>query len=193
MTGRLIYIMGPSGSGKDAVLLGLHALLGKDGYVAPRLVTRPAVCPERWSVPVSPAEFTRLEGGGGLAMAWRANGLAYGVRCDIDDRLAQGCDVLVNGSREYLHQARRRYPDLVPVLLSVDSALLRQRLTDRGRENSAQIGERLARNARFASLSCPADAMPVFVVDNSGAIDDAIRTLHVYLMRTRTRMAQSCG
>ena len=49
----------------------------------------------------------------------------------IDEWLAQGYDVLVNGSRGYLAQARRRYPDLLAVLLGVKPEVLRQRLLAR--------------------------------------------------------------
>ncbi|MGB6103650.1 MAG: phosphonate metabolism protein/1,5-bisphosphokinase (PRPP-forming) PhnN [Pusillimonas sp.] len=181
MAGRLIYLMGPSGAGKDAVLQGLHESMGSDSYLAPRLVTRPAMPGERRSVSVSPTEFAWLESSGRLAMAWRANGLAYGVPRQIDDMLAAGGDVLVNGSRAYLPEACRRYQTLLPVLLSVDGALLRQRLINRGRENTEQISARLARNARFASLRCPVGVNPVFVLDNSGAIGDAIAALQAYL------------
>lgn len=193
MAGRLIYVMGPSGSGKDTVLQGLHGLMGSEGYMAPRLVTRAANGNEPWAVPVSPEEFVRLERGGQMAMAWRAHGLAYGVLHDIDDKLAVGCDVLVNGSREYLPEACRRYPDLVPVLLTVDNTLLRRRLTDRGRESDARIGERLARNRRFTSMTCHAAGVPIFVLDNSGAANDAVRALYMYLMRGKSGQLPSCN
>src|SRR5690606_15278163 len=129
MSGRLIYIMGPSGAGKDAVLQGLMGVMDdKACYLAPRLVTRPAVHKDACSVSVSLLEFERLEADGSLALAWRAHGLAYGVPRQIDDRLQAGCDVLVNGSRAYLPEACKRYRDLLPVLLTVDSTLLHQRL-----------------------------------------------------------------
>lgn len=194
MTGRLVYIMGPSGAGKDAVLQGLIALMGDEAcYLAPRLVTRPAFEREAHSVSVSPAEFKQLEDQGGLALAWRAHGLAYGVPSVIDDRLKEGCDVLVNGSRGYLPQACRRYRNLLPVLLTVDSALLHQRLTGRGREGSAQINARLERNSQFAALPRHASANPVITVDNSGPIGQAIHMLYTHLTQTRSRQKDTCG
>src|SRR5690606_29165939 len=102
MAGRLIYLMGPSGSGKDTVLAGVSRLMGKRCHLAPRVVTRPPTATENGSAAVSFDEFARLEASGALAMSWQANGLAYGVRRDINDRLLEGCDVLVNGSRQYL-------------------------------------------------------------------------------------------
>lgn len=193
MAGRLIYLMGPSGAGKDTVLQGLSCLLGSRGYLAPRLVTREtdAAVPE--SVSVSLEEFQRLESAGKLAMAWRANGLAYGFMCDINNRLVQGCDVLINGSRAYLPEAQLRYADLVPVLLSVEPELLRQRLTARGRESAEQIQARLERNTQFASLDAAKNARSMVVIDNSGDADSAIQALYAYLTNGPALMLDAGG
>ena len=198
MKGRLIYIMGPSGSGKDTILQGLCRLMKQRAYLAPRVITRPATETERGAISVSDEEFLTLERSGALAMSWRANGLAYGVPEEIDRKLAAGSDVLVNGSRGYLAEARRRYPALVPVLVSVDEETLRRRLMVRGRETNEQIRARLDRNAQYADLSGyarPAAAnatriMPetrsardnaVILLDNSGPVEEAIRALYQYL------------
>ncbi len=179
MAGRLIYLMGPSGAGKDTVLLGLSSLLGSSAYLAPRVITRASTATEPASVSVTQAEFEYMESSGRLAMAWRANGLAYGVLRDINDRLVEGCDVLLNGSRAYLPEARRKYADLVPVLLNVEPELLRQRLHARGRENTHQILQRLQRNDRFERLQVG----PVLVIDNSRDADSTIQTLYAHLNR----------
>jgi ribose 1,5-bisphosphokinase len=181
MAGRLIYLMGPSGSGKDTVLQGVYSLMGNGCYLAPRVVTRPETDTESGSISVSASEFANLESCGLLAMAWEANGLAYGVLRDINDRLVAGCDVLVNGSRQYLPEARKRYQDLVPVLLCVDERQLIQRLHARGRESGDQIQARLARNAKFQELDDVHEEHDVTRIDNSGKIDDAIRALYEHL------------
>lgn len=183
MAGRLIYLMGPSGSGKDTILLGLSRLMGRKAYLAPRLITRPETSTERGAISVSDTEFLQLERAGRLAMSWRANGLAYGVQLDIDDRLASGLDVLVNGSRGYLAEARKRYGALVPVLLTVDDRTLHQRLSARGREDARQIRERLDRNAQYAGMSEAGGETGIMVVDNSGTPEQAIRALYQYLNR----------
>ncbi|MFT0849703.1 phosphonate metabolism protein/1,5-bisphosphokinase (PRPP-forming) PhnN [Achromobacter sp. F4_2707] len=184
MTGRLIYLMGPSGAGKDTVLQGVARLLGEKAYLAPRLVTRPPTHTERSALAVSESEFLRLERNGALALAWRANGLAYGVRADINLRLAVGCDVLVNGSRAYLPEARERYPAMVPVLLTVDQETLRQRLLARGRESPEQIHERMTRNLFYEKLENLEAAGRPLVIDNSGPVEQAILTLYRYLTST---------
>lgn len=186
MPGRLIYLMGPSGSGKDTILQGLCQLMGTRCYLAPRLITRPETSTERGSIAVSESEFVRLECAGALAMSWRANGLAYGVPEVINDRLAVGCNVLVNGSRGYLPEARRRYRTLVPVLLSVQEDALHQRLVARGRETEDQIRRRLNRNAQYIELAKSPSETGILVLDNSGAPEDAIQALHNFLRQTDT-------
>ena len=64
-----------------------------------------------------------------LALSWHANGLYYGVGVEIDLWLHAGFDVLVNGSRAHLPQARARYQSaLLPICLQVSPEILRQRL-----------------------------------------------------------------
>uniref|UniRef100_UPI0035662BE6 phosphonate metabolism protein/1,5-bisphosphokinase (PRPP-forming) PhnN n=1 Tax=Pseudomonas sp. TaxID=306 RepID=UPI0035662BE6 len=129
MSGRLIYLMGPSGSGKDSLLNAARERLAERGcQVARRIITRSAEAVGEDAIGVTPAEFDQLEAEGAFALSWRANGLAYGISRRIDEWLMAGQDVLVNGSRGYLRQARLRYPELMGVLLTVDHAVLSQRL-----------------------------------------------------------------
>lgn len=166
MGGRLIYLMGPSGSGKDSLLNAVRERLAADGCrIARRVITRSAEAVGEDAAPVSLAEFEQNEIAGAFALSWRANGLAYGIPRQIDDWLAAGEDVLVNGSRAYLSEARQRYPALLAVLLRVDMAVLRERLLARGRESPAQIEQRLARNALFDETVADLDGM--HVLDNS--------------------------
>ncbi|MBU1285406.1 MAG: phosphonate metabolism protein/1,5-bisphosphokinase (PRPP-forming) PhnN, partial [Gammaproteobacteria bacterium] len=169
MTGRLIYLMGPSGSGKDSLLNAARERLAERGCViARRVITRSAEAVGEDAIGVSSAEFDQQEAAGGFALSWRANGLAYGIPRQIDDWLAAEQDVLVNGSRAYLQQARQRYPDLLGVLLTVEPAVLRERLLRRGRESTEQIEQRLARNAQFDAASAERDGL--HLLDNSASI-----------------------
>lgn len=166
--GRLIYLMGPSGSGKDSVLQAASApLAARNCRIVRRVITRSAEARGEEAHSVSVEEFSRLEASGAFAMSWRANGLHYGIPREIDAWLAAGHDVLVNGSRKYLGEARRRYPQLIAVLLKVSPDVLRQRLIKRGRESLVEIEERLARNAHFAD-GLPG---PLVELDNSVSLD----------------------
>ncbi|TEA77273.1 phosphonate metabolism protein/1,5-bisphosphokinase (PRPP-forming) PhnN [Allopusillimonas ginsengisoli] len=177
MPGRLVYLMGPSGAGKDTVLQGVLRLMGNQAFLAPRVITRDAHLAEAGALAVTEHEFAQMEAAGLLAMAWRAHGLAYGVLRHVNDRLAAGQDVFVNGSRAYLPTAMARYRDLVPVLLNVSPHLLRERLLRRGRESAAQIQSRLERNSTFHMFP-ESIAKSMLWIDNSGNPEEAVHALY---------------
>lgn len=185
MTGRLIYLMGPSGSGKDSLLNAARERLAERGCViVRRVITRSAEAVGEDGIGVSSVEFDQQEAAGGFALSWRANGLAYGIPRQIDDWLAAEQDVLVKGSRAYLPQARQRYPDLLGVLLTVEPAVLRERLLRRGRESIEQIEQRLARNAQFDAVSAERDGL--HLLDNSASIERAGDNLLALIGANRT-------
>ncbi len=140
----LFYVMGPSGSGKDSLLRALHARLGPDDrvVVAHRYITRDADANEA-SVSLSAEEFQRRAGLGCLALHWRSHGLHYGIGLEIEQWLARGLKVIVNGSREYLPHAVARYPNLCAVHVRVKPEALGERLRQRGRESEEAIAQRL--------------------------------------------------
>ncbi|AJG12193.1 ribose 1,5-bisphosphate phosphokinase [Pseudomonas plecoglossicida] len=145
--------------------------------VARRVITRSAEAKGEAAHGVTPEQFESLRAQGAFAMHWRANGLDYGIPVQIDQWLAAGRAVLVNGSRAYLAEARQRYPDLLAVLVEVKPEVLRQRLLARGRETAAQIEQRLARNARLQTLADPS----VHVLDNSTSLEAAVAALFALL------------
>lgn len=183
MSGRLIYLMGPSGSGKDSLLNAARERLAERGCViVRRIITRSAEAVGEDAIGVSPAEFDQQEAAGAFALSWRANGLAYGIPRQIDDWLAAGQDVLVNGSRGYLPQARERYPELLAILLQVDEAALRQRLHARGRESAEQIEARLARSRELQLPSATVagdrdEGESQWLLNNSGPLDQTVTQL----------------
>ncbi len=165
--GRLVYIMGASGSGKDSLLQALRPRLrGRPVVFARRYITRPAAARGERHIAVSPESFADMVAAGRFIMDWRSHGLRYGIGRGVETTLERGYVVLMNGSREYLPEALRRYPALVPVLVEVDPAVLRSRLLARGRENGADIEERIAR----ASLSAEYPES-VCRIDNSESLE----------------------
>ncbi|MGK8289309.1 phosphonate metabolism protein/1,5-bisphosphokinase (PRPP-forming) PhnN [Pseudomonas putida] len=172
--GRLVFLVGPSGSGKDSLIDAAREQLAAAGVeVARRAITRSAEAKGEAAHSVSPERFAALRGEGAFCMHWQANGLEYGIPAQVDQWLMQGRCVLVNGSRAYLPEARRRYPGLLAISLQVEPAVLRQRLLARGRETPEQIEQRLARNATF---QLEAD-QPVHLLDNSGSLTAAVGRL----------------
>lgn len=170
--GRLIFLVGPSGSGKDSLIDAARAHLGMAGVeVARRVITRSAEAKGEAAVGVSPERFEAMRKNGEFAMYWRANGLAYGIPVQINEWLAAGRHVLVNGSRGYLSEARQRYPGMIAIQLQVAPQVLRQRLLARGREDAHAIEQRLERNTAFKA------DYNVHVLDNSASLEAAVVAL----------------
>lgn len=169
--GRLIFLVGPSGSGKDSLIDASREQLAAAGVeIARRVITRSAEAKGEAAQGVTPEHFDTLRAQGAFAMHWRANGLDYGIPRQVDQWLAAGRAVLVNGSRAYLPEARQRYPDLLAVLVEVKPEVLRQRLLARGRESAEEVEQRLARSARLQAAADPS----VHVLDNSSTLEAAV-------------------
>lgn len=148
MRARLIYVVGPSGSGKDSLLRYARERLADDPGVvfAHRYITRPAGAGGENHVELTRIEFATRLRNRLFALAWESHGHAYGVGIEINQWLAKGATVVVNGSREYQVEAGRRFPELLAVAIDVPAHVLRQRLQARGREDQAAIEQRLERH-----------------------------------------------
>lgn len=177
-TGRLIYLVGPSGSGKDSLIDASRERLAAAGVqIARRVITRSAEAKGEAAHGVTSEQFEALRAQGAFAMHWQANGLDYGIPVQVDQWLAAGRAVLVNGSRAYLAEARRRYPNLLAVLVQVRPEVLRERLLARGRESAEEVEQRLARNACLQALADPS----LHVLDNSTTLETAVAALFALL------------
>jgi ribose 1,5-bisphosphokinase len=170
MRARLIYLVGPSGSGKDSLLrYARDRLADHPGVVfAHRYITRPHDAGGENHIALTGAEFASRNSRGLFAMAWHSHGHAYGVGIEINQWLGKGNTVVVNGSREYLLQATQHYPELLAVTIEVPLALLRQRLLERGREDALAIEQRLERHQQLQG-----SAPPGLVITNDGPVSRA--------------------
>ena len=148
MTTSLIYVMGASGCGKDSLLsYGRDRLAGLPGVqFAHRYITRSAHAGGENHVSLSAQEFDARNKAGLFAMHWKSHGHDYGIGIEINQWLAKGITVVVNGSREYLDAARQSYPEIFPVWVEVAPDILRERLQLRGRESESDIAARLMRH-----------------------------------------------
>ena len=175
--GRLIYVAGPSGAGKDSLLdwAKRHLRAGAPVVFARRTITRPQDAGGEDHLAATPEEFAMRRERGEFAMDWEANGHCYGIGQDIRVSLALGLTVVVSGSREYLADAQRRFPDLQVVHVTAQPAVLRQRLLNRKREGEDAIERRLKRAQSFS----PGGAAMELV--NDGDLDRAGRQLLAYL------------
>ncbi|PKM44706.1 MAG: phosphonate metabolism protein/1,5-bisphosphokinase (PRPP-forming) PhnN [Gammaproteobacteria bacterium HGW-Gammaproteobacteria-1] len=157
--GKLFYVIGASGSGKDSLLRYARERLASDPGVvfAHRYITRPVELHGENHVALTKAEFDARLAAGLFAMYWASHGLHYGVGREINFWLAKGCNVVMNGSREYLPEARRRYPELTALLITVSPDVLAARLRARGRETEDQISRRIARARQFMRPDGPVE------------------------------------
>jgi ribose 1,5-bisphosphokinase len=171
MPGRLFYVVGASGAGKDSLIQYARGALRPAAAVvfAHRYITRPAAAGGENHVALSEPEFRLRKRRDLFAMSWSSHGYRYGIGCEIDEWLARGLAVVVNGSRGYVPTARKRYPHLVVVWVSASSEAIAGRLKRRGRESRNEIASRLERNARLGTAP-PRGAVEI---RNNGPIEVA--------------------
>lgn len=170
MSRHLIYVVGPSGAGKDSVLnwMRRHLLPTPSIHWARRTITRAARASDEVHEVVNEAQFLALHKRGSFALSWHANSLHYGVRTSELAPLDDGDWVFVNGSRACLEPTCSRFPGLTVVHVTANPDTLRQRLLERGRETAAQVEARIQRTQ---TLQLP----HALQVHNNGALEDAGR------------------
>ncbi len=183
MAGALVYVMGPSGAGKDSVLERARAMLSTDSPIvfAHRYITRPANSGGENHVALSPAEFALRRAHRLFAFHWQAHGNDYGIGQEIHAWRRAGLTVVVSGSREHFRQIEDIDKDTVPVLITAPAERLQERLQRRGREDAAATAERLQRAA-----TQDLDLAGMITIVNDGALDEAAETF-VRLLATLRR------
>lgn len=171
--GRVVYVAGPSGAGKDSLLQYVRERLPEDARVAfaHRYITRKASTEAgaEHHVPLTSAEFDLRVRAGFFAMHWHANGNGYGIGIEIEDWLRRGFLVIVNGSRGYIPEASEIYPELCLVWVDAPTAVLEARLALRARETATEIARRIARAAAFEAPAL----VPDLHLQNDRALADA--------------------
>jgi ribose 1,5-bisphosphokinase len=180
-SGRLFYLIGASGAGKDSLLdyLRHHLPATAPVEIARRSITRSRTKAGEKHRSITRDEFDEKLRNGRFVMHWESHGYCYGIGREVRNWLEEGKRVVVNGSRAYLAEASAKFPELHPVLVSVEPEVLRGRLEQRGRESASEIARRLQRAGRYrVSLSHPR----LVTIDNSGELDAAgTQLLHTVL------------
>ena len=170
MGGSLIYLMGPSGAGKDTLLeIAKVRFAGLWGIkFARRYITRPANAGGEDFTSISQPAFDYLDAKGYFFFSWRSHGLSYGVDRQTGQFLKSGFMVVVNGSRAYLPRALELCPKLKPVLVTAEAGVLAARLKNRGRESFDELTERL----RQPDYDCHR-VKNIHIIDNSEELEIA--------------------
>ncbi|MBC3788499.1 phosphonate metabolism protein/1,5-bisphosphokinase (PRPP-forming) PhnN [Spirosoma utsteinense] len=153
----LFYLIGPSGAGKDALLVyAREHLRGSENVLfSHRYITRPSEVGGENHIALTQLEFDQRQQLGLFALSWQSHQYSYGIGLEIDAWMQAGAHVVINGSREYLSQASQRYPHMRVILLEVNSDVIRQRLVERGRETAEEIDARIAHNQQLAPVEHP--------------------------------------
>lgn len=186
--GIFFFVVGPSGAGKDSLIEGARAHLGDTGrYVfARRTITRPTGAPGEDHNGVTEAQFNASATAGEFLVTWQAHGLSYGLPVDLLQVLADGCNVIANGSRKMIRALSALVPRLVVVEVTASVEVLAARILARGRESAEEARARVLRQV---------DPLPVDIetlrVSNDGelalGIGNFIRALETAAQRLRLR------
>ncbi len=177
--GRLVLVVGPSGAGKDSVLMAAKAACAGDpDIIFPRrIVTRPAGRAEDHESLDGEAFDGALQDGA-FAFWWQAHGLKYAVPISAEGDVHAGRTVVCNVSRGVVEGLRIRYANVLCVAITAPDDLLAARLAARRRDSDGPLQARLARNDLYP------DFAPDVLIDNSGDIEDAVAALTALLRQT---------
>lgn len=182
MKGGLFFLVGNSGSGKDSVLEKAKELWPKEKdpfYIPERVITRPPHPSEKF-ISVSEQEFREMQAHGKFCFMWKSYGLFYGIPRKILDMIHGQNIVIVNVSRQIIHEAKKQFPDLKIIFIKVPFAITKERILSRGREieQDPVFQERIERAEKNQNLP-EAD----FTIDNSGDLEAAGNQLRNYLLK----------
>jgi ribose 1,5-bisphosphokinase len=177
--GFLVLVVGPSGAGKDTLLMQARAVCADDATISfvRRGVTREASAAEDHAS-FTNADFAQALADGAFSFWWEAHGLKYGVPVSIEAELAAGLTVVCNVSRGIVAALRERYPQCCVVLITAPEEVRRARLAARERASDGDVAARATRAAPGME-----ELRPALVIDNTGTVEEATAALLGFLRR----------
>ena len=170
--GNLFYIIGGSGAGKDSLIDYAKKHISENAPIefVRRYITRPSTAGGENHLALTEDEFLQYKENDHFVMDWFSHDTHYGIGTEINCWLSKNISVVMNGSREYLSEAANKYPNIIPVLISVDSLILSERLFSRGRENYDEIQKRIVQAVKLESS---VDHPNLITIENNTSIEKA--------------------
>lgn len=170
LPGRLVLVVGSSGSATNELIEAARTSLADNPhYVFPRRVVTRSTPAVGGDIVAEDAGFRAVAERGGFVLSWQAQDRLYGIPSAMVADLAAGRTVVIDASRSVIGAARRRWPDVTVVEMTVPAEASARRTRARGRAGDG-VGE-LSRVSRRATCDRPpADA----TIDDDGALDAAL-------------------
>lgn len=143
--GRLLLIVGPSGSGKDTLIDWLKSRYEQDERIlfVQRVITRKPDATGENHIGLSPHSFEVMKKQGRFAVSWAAHDLQYALPIEALHHVENGGIAIANGSRRALADITRIFSTVQILHLLVERKALEARLVARGRESPDQVRQRL--------------------------------------------------
>lgn len=186
---KLFYIIGGSGAGKDSLINYIQEHLSDNVPVkyVQRYITRPADAGGENHIAITETEFLEMKLLNCFAMSWFSHNTYYGIETEINDWISEGFSVVMNGSRAYLQEAINKYPNILPILISVDPVILSERLFSRGRESYSEIQQRVAQAIKLDSCI---NYTRLQIIENNDSLENAGEKL---LSLISEKMSDKCA
>jgi thymidine phosphorylase len=169
--GAFIYVVGPSGAGKDSLIDGARAVLPADQFIfARRIITRPAGSVGEVHEACTQAEFDQKKAQNEFLVSWRAHDLSYALPAKLLLNQQLGQHVIANGSRNLVAELASKVSPFFVIEVSAPSEVLQARLHARGRESAQGVAQRLHR-----SVTPYPPGAQVLRINNDKSLDDGIQ------------------
>lgn len=141
--GYLFLIVGPSGSGKDALIdyiVKRFPLIKK----VRRVITRENNEYEDFDS-INIEDFSDDD----FFISWKVYDKKYGIRKEVLRNLIKGDNYLINVSREVINEVRTKWSNTVVIELTAPKDVLYERIKNRHRESSSEVKKRTQRRVKI--------------------------------------------
>ncbi|BCJ89694.1 ribose 1,5-bisphosphate phosphokinase PhnN [Terrihabitans soli] len=183
MTGGFVFVVGPSGAGKDSLISYARGAFGSDQRIIfPRRIVTRASSEHEDHDSLSETAFAEAETSGAFALHWRAHGLGYAIPKSAREEVEAGKIAVCNISRRVVPWTRVHLPNVKVVEVTAPAEVLAARLAGRARLEDGDLAARLARSLEVWT---PVDTSIV----NDRSIDEGGRELVSFI----TSHAEHCG